>query len=117
MEKSRNLKKGGKNGVTGKGHKNGTGTKVSDAKSVKRIKNSVKKRPTIKANGKLKTAKDDLTKNFLENAANKSMNEAAEETMRVMGYNIVAKKGWLVKVFPDKKVEKITPIPPVIEKR
>jgi hypothetical protein len=37
--------------------------------------------------------KDDLTKNILERAARKSMGKAAEETMKVMGYNVVARNG------------------------
>jgi hypothetical protein len=61
--------------------------------------------------------KDDLTKNILENAARKSMGKAAEETMKVMGYNVVARNGWVVKIFPNNKVERISRIPRVIEKR
>jgi hypothetical protein len=30
--------------------------------------------------------------------------------MRVMGYNVVAKDGWVVKIFPDGTTEKISPI-------
>ena len=37
--------------------------------------------------------------------------------MKVMGYNIIAKNGWIVKVFPNNKVERISPISRVIEKK
>ncbi len=60
--------------------------------------------------------KDDLTKRILETAARKSMGKAAEETMKIMGYNIIARNGWVVKIFPNNKVERISRIPRVTEK-
>jgi len=60
--------------------------------------------------------KDDLTKRILETAARKSMGKAAEETMRIMGYNVIARNGWVVKIFPNNKVVRISRIPRVTEK-
>jgi hypothetical protein len=51
-----------------------------------------------------------LTKRILISATKKGFKQAAEETMRVMGYNVVAKDGWVVKIFPDGTTEKISPI-------
>jgi hypothetical protein len=45
------------------------------------------------------------------------MAEAAKETMDVMGYNVIAQDGWVVKIFKDNRVEKISPIPQVTEKK
>jgi len=48
-----------------------------------------------------------LTKRLLVSAAKRGIREAAEETMQVMGYNVIAKDGWLVKIFADGTIEKI----------
>lgn len=48
-----------------------------------------------------------LTKRILKSVTKKAFTEAAEETMDVMGYNLVAKDGWLVKVYKDGHFEKI----------
>ena len=80
-------------------------------------RNSVVKGRKITITKNIAGVKDDLTKKFLETAARKSMEEAAEETMKVMGYNIIAKNGWVVKVFPNNKVERISQIPRIIEKK
>ncbi len=60
--------------------------------------------------------KDDLTKRILETAARKSMGKAAKETMKIMGYNVIARNGWVVKIFPNNKVVRISRIPRVTEK-
>ena len=36
---------------------------------------------------------------------------AAEEAMEIMGYNVIALNGWVVKIFPDGSIEKISEIP------
>ena len=51
-----------------------------------------------------------LTKRLLVSAAKKGIRKAAEETMQVMGYNLIAKDGWVVKMFADGTIEKISPI-------
>ena len=51
-----------------------------------------------------------LTKRLLVSAAKRGIKKAAEETMQVMGYNVIAKGGWVVKVFADGRVEKVEPI-------
>ncbi len=78
---------------------------------------SITKRRKIAIAKNISDIKDDLTKNILEKAAHKSMGKAAEETMKVMGYNVIARNGWVVKIFPNNKVERISRIPRVIEKR
>lgn len=52
-----------------------------------------------------------LTKRATASAAKKGFEEAAKETIAVMGYNVVAKDGWVVKVDKNGNViEKIAPI-------
>ena len=51
-----------------------------------------------------------LTKRLLVSAAKRGIRKAAEETMQIMGYNVIAKDGWVVKIFADGTTEKITPI-------
>ena len=117
MQKGSHLKKANTPGSAGKRQKSGTRKTISNANAKKAGGSSSKRNIAVKANGKSNTLKDDLTKKFLETAARKSMEEAAVETMKVMGYNVVAKNGWVVKVFPNKKVVRISPIPRVIEKK
>ena len=51
-----------------------------------------------------------LTKRILETAARRGFREAAKETMMVMGYNVIVKDDWVVKIFPDGTIEKIKPL-------
>ncbi len=52
-----------------------------------------------------------LTKRATANAAQKGFEMAAKETMQVMGYNVVAKDGWVVKMDANGNViEKISQI-------
>ena len=57
-----------------------------------------------------KKPKDYLTKRILEAAARRGFREAAKETMAVMGYNVIVKDEWVVKIFPDGSIEKIQPL-------
>ena len=59
---------------------------------------------------KEKQQKAYLTKRLLLSAAKRGIREAAEETMQVMGYVIIARNGWVVKKYADGRVETITPI-------
>lgn len=43
-------------------------------------------------------------------AIQKGFKEAAEETMRIMGYNVIAQDGWVVKIFPDGSIERMNKI-------
>jgi hypothetical protein len=61
---------------------------------------------------KVKEQKPYLTKRILISAAQKGFRAASEETMKVMGYNVIAKDGWVVKIFPDGHTEKISPLEP-----
>jgi len=51
-----------------------------------------------------------LTKRLLVSAAKRGIRIAAAETMQVMGYNVIARDGWVVKIFPDGSIEKLSPI-------
>src|ERR1700722_9100001 len=99
MKKASQIKRISKRSSVVKGRKIEVARKNSGIKSTG---SSSKRRPT-KTASRLNNTKDDLTKNFLETCARKSTEEAAEETMKVMGYNIIAKNGWIVKVFPNNK--------------
>jgi len=55
-------------------------------------------------------SKDRLTRQVLESAARKGIRQAAKETMEVMGYTVIARDGWVIKLFPDGSFEKISPI-------
>jgi hypothetical protein len=48
-----------------------------------------------------------LTKRILISAARTGGRKAAKETMDIMGYNVVVKNGWVVKVYPDGTIEKL----------
>ena len=49
-----------------------------------------------------------LTKKILIKAASVGFSKAAAKTMKVMGYNIIVKDGWVVKKFADGRIEKIS---------
>ncbi|HUX84077.1 MAG TPA: hypothetical protein VMV20_02505 [Chitinophagaceae bacterium] len=53
-----------------------------------------------------------LTKRILISSAKSGVRKASEDTMRVMGYVIVAQDGWIVKKFADGVIERIQPITP-----
>jgi hypothetical protein len=55
-------------------------------------------------------SKAPLTKQVLERAARKSIRRAAKETMEVMGYTVIARDSWVIKLFPDGSFEKISPV-------
>lgn len=52
----------------------------------------------------------DLHVQILQKAAQEAFTEAAQKTMKLMGYNVVALDGWVVKLFEDGKIEKIAKI-------
>lgn len=117
MQKIKNLRGSRNRSSTNNGVKNGTRKNISATTTGKKLSKSSKISPSVKIAGEKNSTKDELTKTFLETAAQKSMAEAAKETMKVMGYNVIARDGWVVKVFPNKTVEKISPIPPVTENK
>lgn len=51
-----------------------------------------------------------LTKRQLASAARAGIRDAAARTMEVMGYTVVAHKGWVVKKFADGSIEKLKPL-------
>jgi hypothetical protein len=50
---------------------------------------------------------NNLTKEILVTAAKTGFARAAAETLKVMGYNTVVHKGWVVKKYADGRIEKI----------
>ncbi|ASU33324.1 hypothetical protein [Mucilaginibacter xinganensis] len=51
-----------------------------------------------------------LTKRVVVRATKKGMKIAAKETMDIMGYNVIALNGWVVKKFKDGTIERIKEI-------
>ena len=49
-----------------------------------------------------------LTKRIVGRAARQGLTEAAEQTMKVMGFTVIAHDGWVVKKHTDGRLEKIT---------
>ena len=43
-------------------------------------------------------------------AAKIGFNNASKETLAIMGYNVIAQDGWVVKKYADGQIEKIKPI-------
>jgi len=66
-----------------------------------------KERSTAK---KTKQKEAYLTKRILISAAKRGIREAADETMRVMGYIVIAKDGWVVKKYANGDIEKMVKI-------
>lgn len=63
-----------------------------------------------------KTVKENyLTTRMLVRAANSAVRDAAEETLKIMGYNVVVMNGWVVKKYADGKVERIEKLQPVTQ--
>jgi hypothetical protein len=54
-----------------------------------------------------------LTKRRLVSAARKGFRIASEETMHIMGYNVVVMNGWVVKKYADGRVEQLNKIIPI----
>ncbi len=50
---------------------------------------------------------EDLTPEQLNAIVSNAFNKAAEETMAIMGYNLIADDGWVVKIYADGTKEKI----------
>jgi len=73
-------------------------------------KNAATIKKETAANQKSNQKKPYLTKRLLVSAAKRGIRKAAEETMQIMGYNVIAKDGWVVKIFADGAIEKISPI-------
>ncbi len=49
-----------------------------------------------------------LTKRRLASAARAGVRKAAKETMKLMGYTVIAHEGWVVKKYQDGHIEKIS---------
>jgi len=49
-----------------------------------------------------------LTKRILVSAARTGVRNAAVETMKLMGYTVIAHEGWVVRKYQDGHIEKIS---------
>lgn len=83
--------------------KKGATKKVASLKG--RVKKSVTKKAPVK-----KTSGNYLTKRILVSAASIGFMRAAARTMSVMGQNVVARDGWVVRVYADGRTERISKI-------
>jgi hypothetical protein len=63
------------------------------------------KKSAVKKSSARKTSY--LTKRRLLRAAQSGIQQAAIETMNVMGYTVVVNRGWVVKKFADGTIEKL----------
>ena len=77
---------------------------------MKRDAATIKKQPAV--NKKKDQQKPYLTKRLLVSAAKRGIRKAAEETMQIMGYTVIAKDGWIVKKYADGTIEAIEQIKP-----
>ena len=53
---------------------------------------------------------DDISFEILSKVVTEGLKMEASETMAVMGYNVIAEGGWVVKIFADGRREQIKPI-------
>lgn len=83
------------------GIKRTPGKKLAAKKLSSSTKTAVHKTSTVKAH-------DPLTKKILKEAASVGFSKAAAKTMKVMGYNIIVKDGWVVKKLADGSIKKIS---------
>lgn len=56
----------------------------------------------------LKPKTNYLTKRILIKAAKKAFSNAAKQTMKVIGYNVIVQGDWVVKKHQDGTIEKIS---------
>lgn len=54
--------------------------------------------------------KEYLTKRILYSRINKACKEASEDAMASVGFVVVAEEGWVVRKYPDGRIERIKPI-------
>lgn len=76
--------------------------------ATKTKKATIKKTAKAKVASKPKSKTNYLTTRILEKAAKKAFAKAAEQTMKVMGYNVIVQGDWVVKKFQDGTIEKIS---------
>lgn len=82
------------------------GKKIS-AKNTTAKKAFVGTKISVRKSAKVNTG-DSLTKKILKEAASVGFSKAAAKTMKVMGYNVIVKDGWVVKKFADGRIQKIS---------
>lgn len=58
----------------------------------------------------MNTGEEYLTKRVVIRATKKGMKIASQQTVDVMGYNVIAQDGWVVKKYPDGTIEPIEEI-------
>jgi hypothetical protein len=69
---------------------------------------NTKQTAKAKVASKSKNKTNYLTTRILEQAANTGFAKAAEQTMKVMGYNVIVQGDWVVKKHQDGTIEKIS---------
>ena len=78
--------------------KKGTGKKI----------NSKKASATVAGKSSVKRKHNYLTKRILVSAAKTGFAKASKRTMKVMGKNVIVKDGWVVRIFADGHIERIS---------
>jgi hypothetical protein len=48
-----------------------------------------------------------LTKRVVDRATRRGIKAASQETMKIMGYNVIVKDGWVVKKYQDGTIEQM----------
>jgi hypothetical protein len=76
--------------------------------ATKTKKATTKQTAKAKVASKSKNKTNYLTTRILEQAANTGFAKAAEQTMKVMGYNVIVQGDWVVKKHQDGTIEKIS---------
>lgn len=81
--------------------------KKISAKNATRKKAVGVEKISVRKSAKVSTG-DSLTRKILKEAASVGFSKAAAKTMKVMGYNVIVKNGWVVKKFADGRIQKIS---------
>lgn len=65
------------------------------------------KKAAVKKKRAVSNTPNYLTKRILASAAKTGFSHAASATLKVMGYNVIVYRGWVVKKFKDGRIERI----------
>lgn len=56
-----------------------------------------------------------LTKRALKRTSKKAITSASQRAMKIAGYIVVVKDGWVVRIYKDNKIEKIKKLSPKVK--
>ena len=73
------------------------------ATAKKAAKKASAKKSTVKKNNELNY----LTKRILNTAAKTGFKKGADNTMEIMGFNVIVHQGWVVKKYRDGRIARI----------